>query len=85
MALVDRSWMPHCAMKRVICHWTAGQSCASALDREHYHILVEADGGLVRGTHSIEDNLLITENGCENLTDLVKDPEELEKIVSGSA
>lgn len=36
-------------------------------------------------THSIEDNLLITEDGCENLTDLVKDPEELEKIVSGSA
>lgn len=33
----------------------------------------------------IEDNLLITEDGCENLTDLVKDPEELEKIVSGSA
>lgn len=36
-------------------------------------------------TRSIEDNLLITEDGCENLTDLVKDPEELEKIVSGSA
>ena len=38
-----------------------------------------------QNTHSIEDNLLITEDGCENLTDLVKDPEELEKIVSGSA
>ncbi|MGG5890094.1 peptidoglycan recognition protein family protein [Falsiroseomonas sp. HC035] len=44
-------------MKRVICHWTAGQHKASALDHEHYHILIEADGRLVRGTHSIEDNV----------------------------
>src|SRR5688572_500797 len=57
MALVDKAWMPHCAMKRVICHWTAGQNNASELDREHYHILVESDGSLVRGRHSIEDNV----------------------------
>ena len=57
MALLDSSWMPNCAMKRVICHWTAGQHQASALDREHYHILVQADGTLVRGNRSIEDNV----------------------------
>ncbi|KAH8674319.1 peptidase M24, structural domain-containing protein [Xylariales sp. PMI_506] len=33
----------------------------------------------------IEDNLLITKDGSENLTDAVKDPEELEKIISGTA
>ena len=35
MALIDPTWMPNCAMKRVICHWTAGSHKASALDREH--------------------------------------------------
>ncbi|RYP73104.1 hypothetical protein DL771_003855 [Monosporascus sp. 5C6A] len=32
----------------------------------------------------IEDNILITKDGSVNLTDVVKDPEELEKIISGS-
>ncbi|RYP53492.1 hypothetical protein DL768_001529 [Monosporascus sp. mg162] len=31
----------------------------------------------------IEDNILITKDGSINLTDVVKDPEELEKIISG--
>lgn len=31
----------------------------------------------------IEDNLVITETGCENLTDVPKDPEELERIIGG--
>ena len=31
----------------------------------------------------IEDNLLVTETGYENLTTVPKDPEELERIVSG--
>lgn len=33
----------------------------------------------------IEDNLVITKTGSTNLTTAIKDPEELEKIVSGSA
>ncbi|KAI1144444.1 peptidase M24, structural domain-containing protein [Hypoxylon sp. FL0543] len=32
----------------------------------------------------IEDNLLITQNGSINLTDAIKDPDELEKIISSS-
>ncbi|KAI1384416.1 peptidase M24, structural domain-containing protein [Hypoxylon trugodes] len=32
----------------------------------------------------IEDNLLITKDGSINLTDAVKDPDELEKIISGN-
>ena len=53
---VPSSWMPSAKMERIIFHWTAGAHKASALDREHYHILVEADGHLVQGDRSIKDN-----------------------------
>ena len=33
---------------------------------------------------SIEDNIVITKGGCENLTTAVKDPEEMEMIISNS-
>lgn len=54
---VNPSWLPACAMKRIICHWTAGGYQATELDREHYHILIEGDGTLVRGNYSIADNV----------------------------
>ncbi|MEX0272310.1 N-acetylmuramoyl-L-alanine amidase [Leptolyngbyaceae cyanobacterium UHCC 1019] len=57
MAIVPKSWMPNCSMKRIILHWTAGGYKASSLDLAHYHILIEDDGNLVRGTHSIQDNV----------------------------
>jgi hypothetical protein len=57
MPLIKKDWLPSCSMKRVICHWTAGAHRASELDKAHYHILIEKDGKLVRGTHSIEDNV----------------------------
>lgn len=53
---VPADWMPRAAMKRIICHWTAGGHKASNFDRGHYHILIEDDGNLVRGTHSIKGN-----------------------------
>ncbi|WP_201271599.1 N-acetylmuramoyl-L-alanine amidase [Sinorhizobium meliloti] len=43
-------------MKRIICHWSAGGHKATDLDRRHYHLLIEDDGELVRGFHSIEAN-----------------------------
>jgi len=43
-------------MERIVCHWTAGGYKASSLDRKHYHVLVEDDGEVVRGFHSIKDN-----------------------------
>jgi hypothetical protein len=43
-------------MRRIILHWTAGSHAASSNDKEHYHVLIEADGSLVRGDHSIKDN-----------------------------
>lgn len=55
--VVPNDWMPSARMKRIICHWSAGAYKASRIDREHYHIIIEADGNLVRGDHSIDDNL----------------------------
>ena len=57
MPLVKADWMPPASMKRVIVHWTAGGYTANEVDRKAYHILVEADGKLVRGTHAIDDNV----------------------------
>lgn len=56
MPLLHASWKPAARMKRIITHWTAGAYTASTNDKEHYHILVERDGNLVRGDHSIDDN-----------------------------
>lgn len=55
-ATVPASWMPKCDIDRVIVHWTAGQHRASEGDREHYHILIESDGRLVRGIPTIDKN-----------------------------
>ncbi len=57
MAIIDPRWLPSCSMKRVICHWTAGGYSASDHDRLCYHILITGDGTLVRGVHSIADNV----------------------------
>lgn len=53
---VPADWMPKADIDRVIVHWTAGQHRASSGDREHYHILVESDGRLVRGIPTIDKN-----------------------------
>lgn len=55
MAL-DPAWLPAVPMKRVIVHWTAGAHTAGATDRKAYHILIEGDGKVVRGTPSIALN-----------------------------
>ncbi|KRE15676.1 N-acetylmuramoyl-L-alanine amidase [Bosea sp. Root483D1] len=54
--IVPAQWMPAGRLERVICHWTAGQHRASDLDRSHYHILIEGQGGLVRGDSPISAN-----------------------------
>ncbi len=55
-AIVPVDWMPAAAIDRIIVHWTAGTNTASATDREHYHLLIEGDGKLVRGIPSIDKN-----------------------------
>lgn len=54
--VVPGEWMPAANMKGIVVHWTAGAHRASGLDRSHYHLLIEADGKLVRGTPSITLN-----------------------------
>lgn len=54
--LIPASWMPTANMSRIHVHWTAGGYKANATDRQHYHVLVEGDGKLVRGNPSIKLN-----------------------------
>lgn len=61
--LVPVDWMPSAKMDRIICHWTAGTHKATEFDRGHYHILIEADGNLVRGIPSIKLNEAPTKKG----------------------
>jgi peptidoglycan hydrolase-like protein with peptidoglycan-binding domain len=44
-------------MKRVICHWSEGNYKANSTDVEHYHILIEGDGTVRGGDHTILDNV----------------------------
>ena len=55
--IIPDEWMPDCSMERVIVHWTAGAWKANSDDVAHYHILVEDDGKLIRGSYSIKDNV----------------------------
>ena len=57
VGIVPLEWVPVCSMQRVICHWTAGAWKANATDVAHYHILIEDDGRLIRGSYSIKDNV----------------------------
>ena len=54
--VVPDSWMPNAAMSRIHVHWTAGGHSANSTDKKAYHILIEGDGTLVRGNHSIAAN-----------------------------
>ncbi len=44
-------------MERVICHWSEGNYQANSTDLEHYHILIEGDGKVRGGDHSILDKV----------------------------
>lgn len=41
----------------IVFHWTAGGPKASALDRKHYHFLVQQDGTVVAGNRQPEANI----------------------------
>lgn len=57
IGVVPAEWMPWGKMLRIIPHWNAGTGKASALDKQHYHLIIEDDGKLVRGDRSIADNV----------------------------
>lgn len=48
--------LPKAKMKRVHFHWTAGGPKASAVDKMHYHFIVEQDGTIVLGDHPVTAN-----------------------------
>ena len=43
-------------MKRLILHWSAGGYEVGALEKAHYHFIVDGDGRVHMGIHTIEDN-----------------------------
>ena len=45
-------------MDRIIGHWTGGGGRANDTDKKAYNRLVEFDGTIVAGKHSIEDNIV---------------------------
>ena len=48
--VVPEAWLPYGRnVVRVVLHWTAGAYTPSALDRAHYHFLVNGEGQAVRG------------------------------------
>jgi len=50
-------WLQPVKMSRIIAHWSAGAYRASELDKEHYHFIVEGSGTVVRGDHTVSDNV----------------------------
>lgn len=57
MSKIPNGWLSDVTMKRVICHWTAGSYDASENDLDHYHIIIDGNGTIHRGEHTIADNL----------------------------
>lgn len=41
----------------IVFHWSAGGGKASAIDKMHYHYMVQQDGTIVPGDHPPEDNI----------------------------
>jgi hypothetical protein len=62
MPTIPKNLLSPCSMKRVICHWSEGNYKANSTDIEHYHILIEGDGTVPGGDHTIDDNSNIADN-----------------------
>lgn len=43
-------------MKYITIHWTAGGHAVNAIDRAHYHFIIDGDGKVVTGDHPPEAN-----------------------------
>lgn len=43
-------------MERIIIHWSAGTHTVSALDRQHYHYIIDDDGDVHTGIHPVSAN-----------------------------
>jgi len=41
---------------RIVVHWTGGTDQTNSHDRQHYHFIIEGDGEIMKGVHSIASN-----------------------------
>ena len=55
--IIPAGWLDDSDMTYITLHWTAGAYVASGADKEHYHIIIESDGNLVRGDKPISANV----------------------------
>lgn len=60
--IIPHEWLSDCTMGQVTVHWTGGAYQAGDVDREHYHILVDGNGLLVRGDKPISANVSTNDN-----------------------
>lgn len=54
---IPADWLSQCQMRAIVLHWSAGGNKPSAVDRQHYHVIVGGDCQVVRGDHEIRDNV----------------------------
>lgn len=55
--LIPPDWLSPVKMSGIVVHWTAGAYEANGTDKDSYHLLIEGDGDLERGNHTIADNV----------------------------
>lgn len=46
---------------KIIIHWTAGTNKPNATDKQHYHFLIDGNGNVTKGTHTVYDNVNCTD------------------------
>ena len=63
MSVIPADWLHAAKMTRVHLHWTGGNHKASSYDKQHYHVLIEGDGTVIRGKPSITLNSPPTKPG----------------------
>lgn len=51
-------------MQRIILHWSAGTHAVSALDRQHYHFIIDGAGAVHDGNHKPEANAGALKSGA---------------------
>jgi N-acetyl-anhydromuramyl-L-alanine amidase AmpD len=54
--MIPHDWLSKVKMKRIVTHWTAGGYIPRNDELRAYHILIDGNGRLHRGTYSIADN-----------------------------
>jgi hypothetical protein len=56
-------WLQPATVSRIHLHWTAGGHVASENDKDHYHVLINGDGTVVKGNCDIAANSTTSPRG----------------------